>query len=149
MKNDTIERKITLRAPLKKVWEALTDHRQFGEWFKARIDAPFTVGAESTGQITYPGYENYRWQALVVAIEPEKRFAFRWPHADGPELMDLRTAPTTLVEFILEPVPQGTLLTMRESGFSALPEGERDKRFRMNSEGWDIQSKNIAEYVAQ
>ena len=54
----------------------------------------------------------------------------------------------TLVEFTLEEIPGGTLLTITESGFDAIPAERRDEAFRMNDNGWTGQSKNIAAYVA-
>jgi hypothetical protein len=54
----------------------------------------------------------------------------------------------TLVEFILEPILDGTQLTIVESGFDALPAHRRDLAFRMNDGGWAIQVQNIAQHVA-
>jgi uncharacterized protein YndB with AHSA1/START domain len=31
--NDSIEKQIELKAPVSRVWRALTDHREFGECF--------------------------------------------------------------------------------------------------------------------
>ena len=53
-----IERSIEVTAPVSRVWRALTDHREFGAWFRARIDAPFRAGEASRGQITVPGFEH-------------------------------------------------------------------------------------------
>ena len=58
--NDRIEKRIELKAPISRVWRALTDYREFGEWFCVKLDAPFSVGWISRGQITYPGYEHYK-----------------------------------------------------------------------------------------
>ena len=33
MTNDRIEKQIELKAPVSRVWRALTDYREFGEWF--------------------------------------------------------------------------------------------------------------------
>ena len=32
--SDRIEKQIELNASISRVWRALTDHREFGEWFK-------------------------------------------------------------------------------------------------------------------
>jgi uncharacterized protein YndB with AHSA1/START domain len=39
-----IEKRIELKAPVSRVWRALTDHREFGQWFQVEIDAPFVAG---------------------------------------------------------------------------------------------------------
>jgi uncharacterized protein YndB with AHSA1/START domain len=147
MMKDVIEKQIELKAPPSRVWRALTDHHEFGEWFRVKIEAPFVVGQVSRGQITYPGYEHLKWEATVQTMEPEGLFAFTWhPYAVDPAI-DYTTEPTTLVEFLLEPTADGTRLRVIESGFSSIPEGRRLEAFRMNSEGWSEQLESIARYV--
>lgn len=52
---DRIEKRIELKAPLARVWRALTDYREFGEWFRVKLEAPFVPGQVSRGRILYPG----------------------------------------------------------------------------------------------
>lgn len=147
--SDRIEKRIDLRAPVSRVWRALTDHREFGEWFRVKLDGPFVAGQLSTGQMTYPGYEHIRWNATVEAIDPERLFSFRWhPYAIDPNV-DYSSEPTTLVEFQLEPSGNGTILSVTESGFDAIPEGRRFDAFRMNERGWAMQMTNIERHVDQ
>ena len=147
--SDRVEKRIELKAPVSRVWRALTDHREFGEWFKVNLDGPFVTGKTSRGNITYPGYEHLEWEAVVQAIEPERLFSFTWhPYAVDPKV-DYSTETSTLVEFRLEATPNGTLLTVTESGFEKLPSGRRAEAFRMNDGGWAQQMKNIESYVGQ
>ena len=60
---------------------------------------------------------------------------------------DSSAEPTTLVEFTLEDVPEGTRLTVVESGFDALPAGWRFEAFRENESGWIEQMQNVRRYV--
>lgn len=144
---DRIEKTIELKAPVERVWRALTDHAEFGAWFRAKLDEPFVVGETSRGRITYPGYEHLAWEAEVVAMERPHRFAFRWhPYAVDPAV-DYAAEPTTLVEFRLEAMAGGTRLTVVESGFDALPAHRRDEAFRMNEGGWEAQVGNIRAHV--
>ena len=76
--NDRIEKRIELKAPHSRVWRAVTDYREFGQWFRVKIDSPFVPGQISTGQIAYPGYEHLRWEAVVQKMEPERLFSFTW-----------------------------------------------------------------------
>src|ERR1700689_116372 len=78
--NDRIEKRIELRAPVSRVWRALTDYREFGEWFGVKLDGPFVVDEVTRGQITHPGYEHIKWEGLVQKMEPERLFSFTWPH---------------------------------------------------------------------
>lgn len=147
--NDRIEKRIELKAPVSRVWRALTDHREFGEWFRVKIDGPFVPGQVSRGHITYPGYEHLKWEAVVQQMEPERLFSFTWhPYAVDPK-MDYSMEASTLVEFRLEKTPTGTLLRLTESGFDKIPAGRRLEAFRMNDGGWAEQMKNIESHVTQ
>ncbi len=149
MEQDRIEKQIELKAPIARVWRALTDHREFGQWFRVNLEGPFVPGQTSRGQITYPGYEHLKWEAVVQQMEPERLFSFTWkPSAIDPE-KDYSNEPSTLVEFRLEPKGEGTLLTLTESGFSKLPADRRDEAFRRNDGGWTEQMKNIERHVEQ
>ena len=145
-----ITRDVAIAAPLEKVWAALTDHVQFGQWFKVALDQPFALGEESTGQMTVAGYEGYGWLARVVAIEPMTRFAYDWPAAGGDKALMARARPITQwtrVGFRLEPTPTGTHVTVTESGLDALTEPHRSNVLRSNSAGWTQQMENIRAYA--
>jgi uncharacterized protein YndB with AHSA1/START domain len=145
---DRIEKRIELKAPVARVWRALTDHREFGEWFRVKIDGPFVPGEVSRGNVTYPGYEHLKWEAVVKAMEPERLFSFTWHPAAVDPKMDYSKEPQTLVEFRLEKTADGTQLTVTESGFDKIPAGRRPEAFRMNEGGWAEQMKNIERYLA-
>ena len=144
---DRIERNVDLEAPVERVWRALTDHVQFGEWFKVRLDGPFVPGGRSTGRITYPGFEHLPWEARVVAMEEPDYFAFEWPpYYHGLEA-DTSADPWTLVEFRLARQGGGTRLMVTESGFDSLPADRRGIAFSSNEGGWTEQMRNIKAYV--
>jgi uncharacterized protein YndB with AHSA1/START domain len=146
---DRIEKRIELKAPVARVWRALTDYREFGEWFRVKIEGPFVPGEVSRGHITHPGYEHLQWEAVVKAMEPERLFSFTWhPYAIDPK-MDYSAEPQTLVEFRLEKTAVGTRLTVTESGFDKIPAGRRPEAFRMNEGGWAQQMKNIERHVSE
>ena len=146
--SDSIEKRIELKAPLSRVWRALTDHREFGEWFRVKLEGPFKPGEVSRGHIAYPGYEHLKWEATVRRIEPERLFSLTWhPYAVDPEV-DYSSEPTTLVTFRLEPKDEGVVLIITESGFDAIPRDRRIEAFRMNERGWSEQMTNIERHVA-
>ena len=146
--SDRIEKVIEIKAPIERVWRAVTDHREFGQWFRVRIDQPFTAGARSTGQMTYPGFEHLPWEAEVQAMDEPHYFAYRWPPYYHGLDEDTSADPWTLVEFRLERLDEGTRLTVTESGFDALPESRRGIAFRSNEGGWEEQLRNIEVHVA-
>ena len=146
---DRIEKRIELKAPVSRVWRALTDHREFGEWFRVKLEGPFAPGQVSRGNITYPGYEHVKFEAVVQKMEPERLFSFTWhPYSVDPKIDYSKETPT-LVEFRLEKTPTGTLLLLTESGFDKIPANRRLEAFRRNEGGWTEQMKNFDNYVAK
>ncbi len=144
-----IEKRIELSAPVARVWRALTDSRQFSEWFQVNMDGPFAEGKPVGGQLTFPGYEHLRMEIVVKAIQPTSYFSYTWhPYAVDPKADCSQEIPT-LVEFRLHEIPSGTLLVVTESGFDKLPPARYADAFRMNSRGWEQQLESIASYVSK
>jgi uncharacterized protein YndB with AHSA1/START domain len=146
---DRIEKRILLRVPRARVWRALTDSKEFGAWFRVKLNGPFVVGQKVKGQVTYPGYEHLTFEVEVERMDAEELFSYRWHPAAVDPKVDYSKEPTTLVEFRLEDATGGTSLTLIESGFDALPVHRRDDAFRMNSGGWETQMKNIEQHVSR
>jgi uncharacterized protein YndB with AHSA1/START domain len=149
MSENRIEKRIELKAPVSRVWRALTDHREFGEWFRVKLEGPFVPGQVSRGQITYPGYEHVRFEAVVQKMEHEKLFSFTWHPNAVDSKIDYSKETPTLVEFRLEKTADGTLLLLTESGFDKIPANRRLEAFRRNEGGWTQQLKSIEGYVEQ
>ena len=114
---DRIEKQVELRAPLARVWRALTDAREFGAWFGVALEGPFVLGATALGRITHPGSEHLTMRLVIARLEPQRCFAWRWhPYAVDPAV-DYSAEPMTLVTCTLEEHAGGTRLTVVESGF--------------------------------
>jgi uncharacterized protein YndB with AHSA1/START domain len=144
-----IEKQIELKAPVERVWRALTDFNEFGEWFRVKLEGPFVEGQITRGMITHPGYEHVKWEVVVVKMEPERLFSYNWhPYAVDPAIDYSKETPT-LVEFHLEAIEGGTLLTVTESGFEKIPADRRAEALRMDEGGWTAQMKNIERHVTQ
>ena len=156
MTTDRIDKSVLLRAPLDRVWSAISDSAQFGRWFGIRFDGPFVAGSTVRGVIapTTVDDEVARLQAPyagtadtreIVAVEPRRRFAYRWHPFGGDDHAD---EPTTLVEFTLEETPDGVMLRITESGFAAIPAHRRGAAFEANDEGWSKQVELVRKYLA-
>ena len=144
-----IEKRIELKATPARVWRALTDYKEFGQWFGVKLEAPFAPGQPTRGQITYPGCEHLKMEVVIQKMEPERLFSFPW-HPYAVDLkVDYSKEPPTLVEFKLEKSPTGTLLTVSESGFDSIPAARRDEAFQMNSAGWEEQMKNLKNHLSK
>ena len=158
MSTDRIEKKILLRAPLARVWRALSDSTEFGLWFGMRFTAPFTPGAIMRGVIVptvadaevakaQKQHEGVAFEITIEEMQPERLFSFRWhPGAIDPAI-DYSVEPTTLVVFTLKQLPDGVLLTVTESGFDQIPLARRANAFAQNEQGWNMVVKMFAEYI--
>ncbi|MEB3034248.1 SRPBCC family protein [[Mycobacterium] nativiensis] len=157
MGTDRIEKQVVLRASLDRVWRAISDPAEFGQWFGVRFDGPFVAGTPITATITPTAVDadvarlqephaGNRGTWHIVAVEPQRRFAYRWhPFAVDTDVPD---EPMTLVEFTLAETPDGVLLTIVESGFDALPASRRSSAFEANSGGWAHQVELVRKYLA-
>ena len=146
---DRIEKQIELKAPVSRVWRAITDYREFSAWFRVNLEGPFVPGKITRGRITHPGYEHIELEVTVKEMQPERLFSYTWhPNALDPKV-DYSNETPTLVEFRLEKIASGTLLVITESGFDKIPAHRRSEALRGNESGWAGQIKSIANYVAQ
>jgi uncharacterized protein YndB with AHSA1/START domain len=148
MNTNSIEKKIAIKAPVPRVWRALTDHVEFGKWFGVDLEKPFAVGKAAKGRITHPGYEHL-WNAVVKKMVPGKLFSYTWHPYSIDKDVDYSKETPTLVEFRLEKTATGTLLTVTETGFDKIPASRRALAFKMHSGGWAEQMKNIKKHVAK
>lgn len=157
---DRIEKQVLLRAPIERVWRAISDADRFGRWFGARFDGPFEAGTRVTGTIepTEVDAEVARQQApyagtpfdvVVERVEAPRHFSFRWHPGAEPGAEAAGDDARTLVSFDLEEVEGGTLLTIRETGFERVPLERRARALEQNEGGWEAQAKLIGMYVAR
>jgi uncharacterized protein YndB with AHSA1/START domain len=158
MSSDRIEKKILLKAPLKRIWAALSDYREFGTWFGIKVDSPFVPGTKVRGTAVpttvdpevakgQKPYEGTPFELWIEKIEPERLFSFRWHPYAIERGVDYSAEPTTLIVFTLEEVAEGVMLTVTESGFDQIPLDRRAKAFTANERGWSTQMKLIEAYL--
>src|SRR5215468_898429 len=141
---DRIEKRVTLRAPVARVWKAIMDSKEFGRRVTGKI-----VGTEVDPEVAkmQEPYNGRDFDFTIDRIEPMRLFSFRWhPFAVEPGV-DYSEEPTTLVVFELKEAPEGTLLTITESGFDAIPAARRAKAFQANEGGWEHQIRLVTKYL--
>jgi uncharacterized protein YndB with AHSA1/START domain len=134
---DTIERLITVNAPIERVFKAITDPAELVAWFPDGVEGEVAAGTRPIFDFGEYG----KSQIYIVAKDEPSYFAYRWvPGAstvDQPGASDVLAVPNTLVEFRLEPSGTGTAVRLIESGFAALPAEMRESSLKENSGGWD------------
>jgi uncharacterized protein YndB with AHSA1/START domain len=155
---DRIEKKVLLRAPLERVWRAISDSKQFGSWFGVQLDGPFVAGRDTTAKIVPTSVdaevarmqkplEGMTFTIFVERVEPMRHLSFRWHPGVVEPGVDYAKEPMTLVAFELEQASDGTMLTITESGFDRISLERRAKAFAENEQGWEEQTRLIAKYL--
>lgn len=143
---DSIERDTFIAAPVERVWELVTQAEHVGRWFG---DAGAEIELRPGGRMSL-SWE--RWGTVlgrVDAVEPPHRFVCTWAAAtDGAEPVP---GNSTQVELTLSPEGEGTRLQVVESGFASLdcPDAERLTKLAGNTEGWEQELGELAEYAVQ
>lgn len=157
---DRIEKRMMLAAPRERVWRAISEARHFGSWFGVEFEGEFAPGTRVVGRIAptrvdpeiaklQQPYVGFPFEFHIERIEPTTLFSFRWHPYAVDRGVDYSSEPMTLVEFRLEEVTQGTLLTIVESGFDRIPLERRAKAFTSNEGGWAHQLRLIQKYLDQ
>ena len=145
---DSLTRDILVKASKEKVYAAITDPKQIIIWFPDAIEG----GTLEPGQkpIFIFGKEGqHKSQIHVESAKPFDYFSFRWVPGSTGMLGDVLTVPNTLVEFFIEELPEGTKVTVKESGFSALPAEVAENSFNQNSGGWEFMMKRLEKTMNQ
>ena len=127
-----------------RVWAAITQPEQLSRWFEPMPYVDLRVGGGIRLGRDHP-------TGLIEVVEPPHRFAFRW-HASKETGGDLSLSVTqtfsTLVEFTLEEVAEGTRLTLVQSGFASLPGEAVESYLKLNEKGWNGALTNL-EHILQ
>ncbi|MFI9007743.1 SRPBCC domain-containing protein [Actinosynnema sp. NPDC053489] len=136
---DRIERAVRVDQPPEVVWAALTTSEGLGAWF----------GDEAVVDLRPGGAARVSWHdgrtvaMRVERVEEPAVFGFTWPVFGLPEDDPRRT----YVEFTLEAVGTGTLLTVTETGFAQLPDDAHPEAHDTHSRGWADELGRLADHV--
>jgi uncharacterized protein YndB with AHSA1/START domain len=155
-----IQKQTLLEASRTRVWNALTDSEEFGEWFGMKLNGPFKAGAKMTGQIMPTSvdpdvarmqepYKGTPVEFWVDRIEPETLFSLKWHPFAIEKNMDYSKEEMTTITFTLDGQADGILLTVTETGFENIPEERRAAALQANEGGWAHQMALIKKYLAK
>ena len=136
---DRIERTVELAHPPAKVWAALTTAEGLGTWFGQQASIDLRPGGSA--EMSWDSGD--KAEMRIERIDEPTVFGFTW-HIYGLPSDDPRR---TYVEFTLEPVADGTRLTVVETGFAQLPDDAYRKAFDGNTEGWASELGELVDYL--
>jgi uncharacterized protein YndB with AHSA1/START domain len=143
---DQIERETVINAPVERVWELITEAEHLGRWFG---DAGAEIDLRPGGAMVLRWAGHGLSRGRVVAVEPPRRFSYRWAPFKDPSGEEPVEGNSTLVEFTLQPVGGATRLRVVESGFASLAtsEQQRAQNVDSNTEGWERETGELREYA--
>lgn len=128
-----IKQELVLKASRDKVWRALTTPEGWTGWFSDRVEGKFAEG--ETLALTFG--ESMVCYAKVVERNDQDSFAYKWHPGEDCAMDKYPEDQMTTVRFSLADHPEGTKLTMIESGFENIPEERRANCVQMNTGGWE------------
>src|ERR1019366_391281 len=79
MNNDSIEREITVAAPIDKVWSVLTEADHIGTWFGT--GTPVRIDLRPGGLMELDHGEHGAYSTTIVKVDPPHTFSYRWASA--------------------------------------------------------------------
>jgi len=145
----TVERSTLIRAPRSRVWQTLTNIKEFSKWFGVEAEGEFAPGARMRMISTHDSYKGQEFFVDVVKMDAPETFSWRWHPGSKQPGEDNSSEPATLVEFRLTEVEGGTLVTIVESGFDRLSLARRTRVFEENDKGWEFQLASLTRYAGQ
>jgi len=117
-----------------KVWRALTEPALLAEWLLPVSDLQLQPGAEFTfRRDPLPGWDGVV-NCRVIEIESQRKLSYAWVVGEM----------NTVVVFTLSPTPQGTRLTLVQSGFTPA----QKQNFGGARYGWRLMGAKLAELLA-
>lgn len=143
---DSIEATVLVAVPVERVWDLVTRPEHLGRWFG---DAGAEVDLRPGGELTMTWARHGTVRGRVEAVEPPRRFAFRWLAAMR-STAEPTPANSTLAEFTLSPEGDGTRVRVVESGFAglAVDPSERTELLRSHTRGWTDELGELADHAS-
>lgn len=141
---DQVEREILIEAPVDVVWRIVTEPDQIVQWFSDEAEFDLRPGGE--GHLSFKGRNRFAIQ--VEAVEPPRRFAFRWANAHD---WRPRERSSMLVEFTLQQEADKTRLRVVESGFAKVDwsDDETAKYAEDHGNGWSFYLGRLRDFATR
>jgi uncharacterized protein YndB with AHSA1/START domain len=131
-----MERSVWIPAPRERVWQAVSEPEQLGQWF---LPAPM-AGAMKRGD----------GGKILVSPGPMEADVAIFEEVEPPWRVMSRSLPDRLIAttYTLDEKENGTQVTITMSGFEALPEGSRHDRLNVSGAAWEQALENLKAFTA-
>jgi uncharacterized protein YndB with AHSA1/START domain len=142
-----IRKKAVFDVPAARIWRALTTPAEFSRWFGVVMQGSFKPGERIRMTSTHRGHEGVSFDVWIEDVEPPRLLTWRWHPGSAVPAPGETSAPKTLVLFKIRDIPQGSELTISETGFDTVPEEIRAAIVEDHSKAWEFHLKSLAQHV--
>jgi uncharacterized protein YndB with AHSA1/START domain len=133
-----VERSIWINAPRERVWRAVTETEEIKQWWG---NDDWEITALEVGATVKFGDPDDLLLATVAVVDRPREFSIQWP--PQPQYHSIAMVTT----YRLEEENGGTRVTVTETGFEALPDDIRQKRFDSTAQGYETVLADLKVYV--
>jgi uncharacterized protein YndB with AHSA1/START domain len=137
MEKMTVERSIWIDAPRERVWQAITTSEQIRQWWGDYWE----ISSLQVGATVKFGDAADPMLATVAVAEAPREFSIQWPPQEQYHHIEIFTT------FLLAEENGGTRVTVTETGFEALPEDIRQKRYDSTAQGYETVLADLKAFV--
>lgn len=137
MEKLTVEKDVWIDAPIARVWQAVTSDAELMKWWGDTWEIPLL---EPGAEIKF-GEPGEMMSANIERLDPPREFVIRWPPQEGYHNIEMLTI------FELEEQNGGTRLKVTETGFEALAEDIRQKRYESTAKGYETVLGSLKTFV--
>ena len=132
----------TIKAPVEKVWEALTEKEQMKQWYFTIPDLVLEEGSQFS--FYEPGGQNkFLHTCVITEVTPLQRFQHTWTHPT-------HSQGRSLVTWDLVPQGNATEVTLMHEGIENFADGGPDLSPENYAAGWEeIVERSLKNFVEQ
>ena len=151
MNNLFVKSKITINAPVSKVWDALTNPEQTKKYmFGCETVSDWKPGSPLLWKADYEGKEIVFVKGNIVSIEADKHLAYTTIDPNNTSIEDIPENYLT-VTYDLSNENGQTVLTVTQGDYTKVADGERRYQEAFNNgEGWNpilMEIKKLVEVI--
>ena len=139
MEKLTVERRIWIDAPRERVWQAITTAEEIRQWWGG--DDHWEFSALEIGGVIKFGDPADLMIATIAVLDPPHEFRIEWPPQEQYHSIPIYTT------YVLIEENGGTGVTVSETGFEALPDDIRQKRFDSTAQGYETVLAGLKAFV--
>jgi uncharacterized protein YndB with AHSA1/START domain len=140
METLAIERNVWIRAPLQRVWQAITEPAQLEQWYAP--GCPWEIPALQAGaMVQFYNTDTDIQRATIEVLEPLHQLTLRWQFGEAdPEMALVST-------YHLQEANDGTQIRIVQSGYETLPEEIQQQTLDQDADAYTAIAEGLKAYL--